>query len=117
MILPAGFHAKGDRHQNSFNLADLGKGLVLLAEIIVSITQKSCHRAVCKAIPSRSGADARFISPHTLRHSLAMGLLQSGVDLTTIQAWLGHASPNTTHHYMEADLEMKRQALNKIQYA
>jgi integrase/recombinase XerD len=53
------------------------------------------------------------ISPHTLRHSLAMGLLQSGVDPTTIQSWLGHASLNTTHQYMEANLEMKRQALEK----
>jgi len=53
------------------------------------------------------------ISPHTLRHSLAMGLLQSGVDPTTIQSWLGHASLNTTHQYMEADLEMKRLALEK----
>lgn len=53
------------------------------------------------------------ISPHTLRHSLAMGLLQSGVDPITIQAWLGHASLNTTHQYMEADLEMKRRALEK----
>jgi integrase len=42
-----------------------------------------------------------------------MGLLQSGVDPTTIQAWLGHASPNTTHQYIEADLEMKRRALDK----
>lgn len=53
------------------------------------------------------------ISPHTLRHSLAMGLLQSGVDPITIQSWLGHASLNTTHQYMEADLEMKRRALEK----
>jgi integrase len=42
-----------------------------------------------------------------------MGMLQSGVDPTTIQSWLGHASLNTTHQYMEADLEMKRQALEK----
>ena len=40
-----------------------------------------------------------------------MHLLQAGVDLTTIQSWLGHASVNTTHHYVEADLEMKRRAL------
>ena len=55
----------------------------------------------------------RSISPHTMRHSLAMGLLQSGVDPITIQSWLGHASLNTTHQYMEADLEMKRRALEK----
>ena len=42
-----------------------------------------------------------------------MHLLQSGVDLTTIQSWLGHPSPNTTHHYVEADLHMKRRALDK----
>ena len=51
------------------------------------------------------------ISPHTMRHTTAMHLLQAGVDLTTIQAWLGHASVLTTHHYMEADVEMKRRAL------
>ena len=51
------------------------------------------------------------ISPHTMRHTTAMHLLQSGVDLTTIQAWLGHASVLTTHHYVEADVEMKRGAL------
>jgi integrase/recombinase XerD len=65
------------------------------------------------AIRTRSIAAADSISPHTLRHSLAMGLLQSGVDPITIQSWLGHASLNTTHQYMEADLEMKRRALEK----
>lgn len=42
-----------------------------------------------------------------------MNLLRSGVDLTTIQSWLGHASVNTTHQYVEADLDMKRRALEK----
>jgi site-specific recombinase XerD len=42
-----------------------------------------------------------------------MDLLQSGVDITTIQSWLGHVSVNTTHHYTEANVEMKRQALAK----
>ena len=51
------------------------------------------------------------ISPHTLRHTTAMNLLQSGVDLTTIRSWLGHVSLDTTHHYLEADVEMKRRAL------
>ncbi len=53
------------------------------------------------------------VSPHTLRHTLAMQLLQAGVDLIVIQAWLGHASVTTTHAYVEADVEMKRRALEK----
>lgn len=55
------------------------------------------------------------ISPHVLRHTTAMHLLQSGVDLSVIALWLGHESSSTTHIYMEADLSMKERALNKIQ--
>lgn len=55
----------------------------------------------------------RSISPHTLRHTCAMQLLQAGVDLATIQAWLGHSRVDTTHWYAEANLEMKRRALEQ----
>ena len=55
------------------------------------------------------------ISPHTLRHTTAMHLLQSGVDITVIALWLGHESPATTHLYVEADLTMKEKALQKLQ--
>jgi site-specific recombinase XerD len=55
--------------------------------------------------------DAMNISPHVIRHSTAMHLLQSGVDLTTIAAWLGHAHLSTTHGYVEIDLRMKQQAV------
>ena len=51
------------------------------------------------------------VTPHLMRHTAAMRLLQAGVDLATIQAWLGHASITTTHGYVEADLAMKREAL------
>jgi integrase/recombinase XerD len=71
------------------------------------------RRVVATAANAKPELADRTISPHTLRHTKAMHLLQSGVDLTTIQSWLGHASPNTTHHYVEADLEMKRRALEK----
>ena len=56
----------------------------------------------------------RRISPHTLRHTTAMHLLQSGVDITVIALWLGHESPTTTHGYIEADLMMKKRALDKV---
>lgn len=51
------------------------------------------------------------ISPHTIRHTTATHLLQSGVDINTIRAWLGHVSINTTNIYAEVDLEMKARAL------
>ncbi len=43
-----------------------------------------------------------------------MHLLQSGVDLTVIALWLGHEKLETTHQYMQADIEMKREALAKL---
>ncbi len=54
------------------------------------------------------------ISPHTLRHTTAMHLLQSGVDISVIALWLGHESPTTTHQYVEADLAMKERALARM---
>lgn len=62
-----------------------------------------------KACPSLAG---KRITPHTWRHTTAMHLLQSGVDLSVIKTWLGHANLETTHAYVEIDLEMKRTALS-----
>jgi integrase len=53
------------------------------------------------------------VSPHVLRHTSAMDRLQSGVDVTVIALWLGHESIETTHVYLEADLDMKRNMLAK----
>lgn len=55
------------------------------------------------------------VSPHSIRHTTAMHLLQSGVDVGTIALLLGHESPTTTHQYVEADLAMKQRALAKLQ--
>ena len=54
---------------------------------------------------------AKTVTPHTLRHSAAMALLQSGVDPVTIALWLGHESPRSTQPYLHADLELKERAL------
>ena len=54
------------------------------------------------------------LHPHSLRHSTAVALLKSGVDLSTISHLLGHASPTTTNRYARVDLEMKRQAIAKV---
>lgn len=53
------------------------------------------------------------ISPHTLRHTKAMHLLQSGVPLVTIKDILGHADVKSTEVYVQIDLEMKRDALTQ----
>ena len=60
--------------------------------------------------PSLAG---KRITPHVLRHSLAMDLLQSGVDRSVIALWLGHQSMETTQIYLHANLELKEQALAK----
>jgi integrase/recombinase XerD len=71
------------------------------------------RRAVAKATMNRPELASKTVSPHVLRHTLAMTLLQSGVDLLTIQAWLGHSQVITTHRYAIADVEMMRRGLDK----
>jgi site-specific recombinase XerD len=53
------------------------------------------------------------ISPHTLRHTAAMELLQHGVDRTVIALWLGHESVETTQMYLQASVRMKELALSR----
>jgi site-specific recombinase XerD len=57
----------------------------------------------------------RKVTPHTIRHTTAMHLLQSNVDLNMIRSWLGHASIETTNGYVEIDLEMKRKTLQSAE--
>jgi len=68
-------------------------------------------REAARACPSLR---TRRVSPHIFRHTTAMHLLQSGVDITSIALWLGHASVVTTHKYIEANLEMKKKTLNRL---
>ena len=51
------------------------------------------------------------ITPHVLRHTAAMELLQNGVDRSVIALWLGHESMETTQMYLHADLRLKEKAL------
>lgn len=71
------------------------------------------RRAVAAASKQIPALARQQISPHVFRHSLAMILLQSGVDLLTIQAWLGHAQVTTTHRYAAANVEMMRRGLDR----
>jgi integrase/recombinase XerD len=70
----------------------------------------------CTLAQSRVPTLARKrLHPHSMRHSTAIHLLKSGVDLVTISHWLGHASVNTTNRYTAIDLETKREAIAKIE--
>ncbi|WP_456718528.1 MULTISPECIES: tyrosine-type recombinase/integrase [unclassified Bradyrhizobium] len=71
------------------------------------------RRAASQSGSTTPSLEGKPISPHIFRHSLAMKLLRSGVDLLTIQAWLGHAQVATTHRYAAADVEMMRRGLEK----
>jgi site-specific recombinase XerD len=71
--------------------------------------------AVTRAAVERPSLLDKRVSPHTLRHTSAMHLLQSGVRFNVIALWLGHESTTTTHRYVEADLAMKEKALARLQ--
>ena len=72
----------------------------------LAVEAASAKHPQLKAVP---------VSPHVIRHSTAMSLLQSGADPCEIALWLGHESPSTTHMYVEADLSMKERALARLQ--
>jgi integrase/recombinase XerD len=65
-----------------------------------------------RVCPSLHG---RRITPHSIRHSTAMHMLQAGVIPEVIALYLGHETPATTHLYVEADITMKEKALSQIQ--
>jgi integrase/recombinase XerD len=67
--------------------------------------------AASKACASLVG---KRVSPHVLRHSTAMDLLQNGVDRTVIALWLGHESVETTQVYVHADMRLKEKALARV---
>ena len=71
--------------------------------------------AVARAANVHPSLATRSISPHSVRHSTAMHMLQSGVAFNVIALWLGHESTTTTHRYVEADLAMKDKALARLQ--
>jgi site-specific recombinase XerD len=86
------------------------RGVPLSRDGVNYILQEAV-RAAAKKCPTLA---AKRVTPHVLRHTTAMHLLQAGVDITVIALWLGHESPETTHMYVEADLKTKEEALHGI---
>lgn len=58
-----------------------------------------------------SGGETRRVSPHLFRHTAAVHLLESGVEVNVIRGWLGHVSLDTTNRYAELTLRAKAEAL------
>jgi integrase/recombinase XerD len=71
--------------------------------------------AVARASAKDPALKLVHVSPHIIRHTTAMHLLQSSVDLSMIAMWLGHENIQTTHQYLDADLESKRKALEFLE--
>jgi integrase/recombinase XerD len=82
------------------------------------LSRDAVEHMVRKYTSAASNACASLIgkrvSPHVLRHSTAMELLQNGVDRTVIALWLGHESVETTQVYMHADMRLKEKALARV---
>jgi integrase/recombinase XerD len=72
------------------------------------------NRAVAAAEQHCPSLHGQHVTPHMLRHSTAMHLLQSGTDLAVIALWLGHSNSAVTHQYLEADLAAKEAVLQRL---
>jgi integrase/recombinase XerD len=81
------------------------------------LTRFAIHLLLRKTVAQTScpSLKNKRISPHVLRHSTAMALLQSGVDIAVIALWLGHESIQTTNEYLHANMAIKENALAKLQ--
>jgi integrase/recombinase XerD len=75
---------------------------------------RQLKKLVQRASLKQPSLSRRPISPHLFRHATAMRMLEAGITPEVIALWLGHESFNTTHQYVEANLTMKKQALEKI---
>ena len=75
------------------------------------------HYLLAKHVATASGnchsLASKRVTPHVLRHTTAMDLLQAGVEQALIALWLGHESIETTQKYLDANLALKEQVLAK----
>lgn len=77
-----------------------------------ALERRVAKHSTCAAKSCPSLREKR-VTPHVLRHTAAMRLLQGGVDISLIALWLGHEQTETTQIYLHADLAIKERALAK----
>jgi len=83
------------------------RGGPLSRDAVERLVAKHAATAAASCPPLRN----KTVTPHTLRHTTAMHLLQAGTDITVIALWLGHESTETTQIYLHADMTIKERAL------
>lgn len=118
-------HGKGDKWrvcplwvQTAGLLAELlgNRAMRADAPVFVSaagraLTRFGIYKIVRRHTTDRGGLSGEGLSPHSLRHTTAVHLLEAGVEVNVIRAWLGHVSLETTNRYAEITVQMKAQAL------
>ncbi len=87
------------------------RGNRLSADGVHYLLSKHVDRARQRCPPLRD----KHVTPHVLRHTAAMELLQAGADRSVIALWLGHESIQTTQIYLDANLDIKQAALDKVE--
>ena len=86
------------------------RGTRMSADAVQRLVAKHAAAAAlcCPSIASK------HVTPHTLRHTAAMALMNAGVDTSVIALWLGHQRAVTTHIYLHADMTLKERALARV---
>lgn len=76
--------------------------------------QRLVAKHAATAARDRPSIASKHVTPHALRHTAAMALMNAGVDTSVIALWLGHQSAATTHIYLHADMTIKERALDRV---
>jgi integrase len=104
-------HALGEKEITRFVLQGADRPSSRGGPLSRDAVEALLKRYLAKASELRPELKGKKATPHTLRHSRAMSLLQHGVDRSVIALWLGHESVETTQIYLHADMGLKEKAL------
>jgi site-specific recombinase XerD len=98
------------------DVPDDERGALFLSRVGRRITPRGVQK-IMDALADASDIPRTRLSPHTLRHNFATGLLERGVDLVSIQRLLGHSNIQTTRVYLEINDQTLREIYHRAQAA